>query len=47
MQCSFKNYCVQVVSDTRSESHKRSERSMRKVDKGVVAGVREVSETEQ
>ena len=43
VQSSFKNYCVQVVSGASSEGYERSERSMRRVDKGVVMGVSEVS----
>ncbi len=47
VECSLKSFCVQVVSGAGSGDHEKSERSMRKADKGVVVGVREVSETEQ
>ncbi len=43
MQCSFKSHCVQVVSDVRSEGHRKSEGRMREVYKGVVVGVSKVS----
>ncbi len=43
MEYSLKSFWVQVVSGAGLGDHKKSERSMRKVDKGVVVGVREVS----